>query len=92
MLPLPTVRAVHPGWRGAEQVIAALAVPVIAADIDRAEIPAALKRASRTLHPYRADWRHSDPLVFAGQAHSGPAQVRLSACLGLCEVYHRHGF
>lgn len=92
MLPLATVRAVHPGWRGAEQVIAAVAMPMIAADIDRAKIPATLKRASRTLHPDCPDWRHRDPLVFAGQAHSRAAEVRLSVCLGLCEVYHRHGF
>ena len=91
-LPLTAVRAVHPGWRGAAQVIAAAAVPMIAAAIDRAEIPSTLKRTSRTLHPDCPDWRHRDPLVFAGQAHSGPAQVRLSVCLGLCDVYHRHGF
>ena len=92
MLPLSAIRAVKPVWRRVEQIVSAVAVPMIAADIERAEIPSTLKRASRTLHPDCPDWRHRNPLVFAGQAHSGPAQVRLSVCLGLCDVYHRHGF
>lgn len=92
MLPLPAVRAVHPGPGGVEQIITTVAVPMLAADIDRPEIPATLKRAGRALQPYRTDWRHSNPFVLAGQAHSRAAKVWLSVCLGLCEIYHRHCF
>lgn len=92
MLPITAVRAVHPGRRGVEQIVPAVAVPVIPADVHRTFVPAALKRASRALHPHRADWRYRHPLVFAGQAHSRAAKVRRLVCSSLCEIYHRHGF
>src|SRR5574343_894337 len=87
MLPFPAVRAVHAGRRGVKQVVAAVAVPVIASDVYTALVPPAFKRASRALHPYRPDWRHRNPFLFAGQTHGSPAKVRLSARFGLCEVY-----